>query len=462
LVDAGQDFTTTVAVGMIIYNETDESKATVVTVDSDTTLTTTALVGTEDSELTWAEDDEYRIALAAEATTLVDAGQDFLTTVAVGMIIYNDTDKSEATVTVVVSDTQITTAALVGTGTSDLTWAMGDEYSIYLAAGTSDATTLVDATQDFETTVAVGMIIYNVTDESEATVVTVDSDTTLTTTALTALVGTEDNDLTWAMGDEYSIYLPAQATTLVDAMAGFPVPAPQNFLTTVAVGMTIYNETDNSEATVVTVDSDTQITTTALVARPGDRVTSDLVWTMGDKYWIYQGPLIPGAAFDGTGREIVVRGSAHANDIGTAAADRAPDYCADCHDPHSLEADCTGCHTGLSATAHPVAMAQLTCVACHGGDADIDGMGWDDLDGDDVLGSDGDVFTIGTVSTPAFPPGAPSSFAAANTHILNRAAKNCQSCHYVIGDLKTAGSRGAPDVLYTEDNPWGLSHKDNT
>jgi mono/diheme cytochrome c family protein len=294
------------------------------------------------------------------------------------------------------------------------------------------------------------MIIYNITDKSKATVVTVVNDTTLTTTAL---VGTETSDLTWAMGDEYVIYLAAQATTLVDAGTAFPPPGnPQNFETTVAVGMTIYNETDNSEATVVTVDSDTELTTTALVARPGDRVTSDLTWAQGDTYWIYQGPLIPGGAFDGTGRMINVRGSAHANDIGTAAADRAPDYCADCHDPHSLAADCTDCHTSLSAIPHPAAMAQVDCVACHNGDADLD-IGWADLDSDDVLGSAGDMFTVGAADG--------AEVTAAVTHYINRTSASCQGCHYVEGDLKTAGSRGAPDVLYTEDNPWGLDHQDN-
>ena len=87
-------------------------------------------------------------------------------------------------------------------------------------------------------------------------------------------------------------------------------------------------------------------------------------------------------------------------------------------------------------------MADVGCTACHTGE-DTD-MGWVDLDEDEVLGSAGDIFTL-----------------EATSHFINREAKNCQSCHYVIGDLKTAGSRGAPDVLWEEDNPYGLDHQDN-
>ena len=224
------------------------------------------------------------------------------------------------------------------------------------------------------------------------------------------------------------------ATTLIDA--------DQDFETTVEVGMEIYNSTDNSLAEVVAVVDDETITTTALVARPSDHVESDLTWAEGDKYYIYEGPLIPGSAFDGTGRAIVVRGSAHANGIGTLAVDMAPEYCSDCHNPHSLEADCTDCHTDLpAAVGHIASMAQVTCVACHNGDPELDGLGWDDLDEDEVLGSAGDLFRPGSLVVPPGPPG-PAEFTPANTHWIDRTALNCNDCHYT-------------------DNEWGLSVKDD-
>jgi hypothetical protein len=225
------------------------------------------------------------------------------------------------------------------------------------------------------------------------------------------------------------------ATTLIDA--------DQDFETTVEVGMEIYNETDNSLAEVVTVDSDTQITTTALVARPSDQVESDLTWAEGDKYHIYEGPLLPGSAFDGSGRGITVRGSAHANGIGTLPADMAPEYCSDCHDPHSLEADCTSCHTSLpAAVGHIASMDQVTCIACHNGDPELDGLGWADLDEDEVEGSAGDLFMPGGLAPESGAPGAPMVFTPSITHWIDRTALNCNDCHYT-------------------DNEWGLSVKDD-
>lgn len=230
------------------------------------------------------------------------------------------------------------------------------------------------------------------------------------------------------------------ATTLIDA--------DQDFLTTVEVGMDIYNETDNSLAEVVAIVDDTTITTTALVARPSDQVESDLTWAEGDKYHIYEGPLISGGAFNGTGRGIAVRGSAHANGIGTLVADMAPEYCSDCHNPHSLEADCTSCHTNLpAASGHIVQMAKVTCVACHSGDPDLDGVGWDDLDEDNVEGSAGDLFKPGGLAPESGAPGAAMVFTPSSTHIIDREALNCNSCHYVIDDD------------HDEDNPWGLSDR---
>jgi len=66
------------------------------------------------------------------STSLTEAGQNFQTTVDVGMIAYNVTDASTAYVTAVGSDTSITTTALSG-GTDDF-WESGDSYYIYSGA----------------------------------------------------------------------------------------------------------------------------------------------------------------------------------------------------------------------------------------------------------------------------------------------------------------------------------------
>ncbi len=205
--------------------------------------------------------------------------------------------------------------------------------------------------------------------------------------------------------------------------------AGQDFLTTVEVGMDVYNETDNSHATVSAVVDDASITTTALAGGTAN------VWTAEDKYYIYEGPLVPGGIFDGTAHQIVVGGSAHPNEIGIAAADRGPSSCVECHDAHSLQASCQDCHIDLATDAramsvgHDARMAKVTCVGCHSADPVLDAMGWVDAEARDV-------FTVGTASVPR--GGGAPVFAAANTHLVNRTAKACADCHFA-------------------ENTWGLS-----
>ncbi|MBU8913606.1 MAG: hypothetical protein KOO61_06240 [Spirochaetales bacterium] len=205
--------------------------------------------------------------------------------------------------------------------------------------------------------------------------------------------------------------------------------AGQDFMATVKAGMDVYNETDNSHATVSAVVDDGSITTTALTGGAAN------VWSAEDKYYIYEGPLVPGGIFDGTAHQIVVGGSAHPNEIGIAAADRGPSSCIECHDPHSLEtSSCIACHEDLSKASnamdigHDDRMAKVTCVGCHSADPVLDAMGWVDAEARDV-------FTIGTKSVPR--GGGAPVFSSSNTHLINRTAKACTDCH-------------------TADNSWGI------
>ena len=196
--------------------------------------------------------------------------------------------------------------------------------------------------------------------------------------------------------------------------------AGQDFMTTVKVGMDVYNETDNSHAKVTAIVDDASITTTALTGGAAN------VWAAEDKYHIYQGPLVAGGIFDGTAHQIIVGGSAHPNEIGMAAADRGPSSCVECHDAHALDASCKDCHIGLDSDprakeiGHDPLMAKVTCIGCHSADPALDAMGWVDAEARDI-------FTVGTKSVPR--GGGDPVFAAANTHRINRTAKACADCH---------------------------------
>ena len=77
--------------------------------------------------------------------------------------------------------------------------------------------------------------------------------------------------------------------TATDGTATSLTETGQDFLTTVAVGMTVFNETDNSLATVTAVNDDESITTTALIGRatrPESKIVTELTWETDDKYHI--------------------------------------------------------------------------------------------------------------------------------------------------------------------------------
>ena len=125
-------------------------------------------------------------------------------------------------------------------------------------SGTTDSTTtnkLVDSTQNFSSTVIVGTMVVNTTNNTVSHVAIVDSNTSLTL-----------RDDIMVSGDTYTIGQPAHPTTALktgDAgttdgtTASKLVDSSQNFLTTVTAGMFITNTTDDTYTKVTAVDSDT-------------------------------------------------------------------------------------------------------------------------------------------------------------------------------------------------------------
>ena len=144
--------------------------------------------------------------------------------------------------------------------------------------GASPTTVLHDTTAKFSTNgVKAGDSISNVTDASTATVVTVDSNIKLTTTAL---AGGTDNK--YESGDSYRV----TSTTMLDDTAA-------TFVTNgVAVGdYVILNATASKPgeyAKVTAVVSETVLTTAAL--------TDDAVYTLADSYDVVNNIFIPSAA----------------------------------------------------------------------------------------------------------------------------------------------------------------------
>ena len=115
-----------VKAGDSMSNVTDGSTATVVSVDSEIKLTTTALTGPGDNE--WQLNDVWRVT---STTLLVDTAATFVTNgVAVGnYVIINDGSANYAKVVSVDSETQLTTEALTGTDT----YTLNDSYDVVLS-----------------------------------------------------------------------------------------------------------------------------------------------------------------------------------------------------------------------------------------------------------------------------------------------------------------------------------------
>ena len=127
----------------------------------------------------------------------------------------------------------------------------------------------------------------------------------------------------------------------------------------------------------------------------------------------------------GSRHMIRLGGGAHSNQAGTTK--KRPAECTDCHDPHTMKADCKMCHAasfaaGTKTPGHDAAHAKVTCTACHdasgmkAGPVDAKGGMWLSIGISVVAGRES--------ATPAY------------SHYFARAA-DCTRCHY-------------------NDNPWKL------
>lgn len=137
----------------------------------------------------------------------------------------------------------------------------------------------------------------------------------------------------------------------------------------------------------------------------------------------------------GSKHQIVVGGPAHSNQI-TFAGNR-PELCADCHDPHSLEATCSNskCHTDImnpekGIQGHDADHAKVDCFACH--DSSGAPVGIDPVTKRFTTGS-----TTGGGMAGAVSGAGDAAFAPAASHQLIK-KNDCTRCH-------------------SEGNPWGLS-----
>jgi Cytochrome c7 and related cytochrome c len=129
----------------------------------------------------------------------------------------------------------------------------------------------------------------------------------------------------------------------------------------------------------------------------------------------------------GTSHQITMGGGAHSNQMGTTT--RRPWDCTECHDAHSLKADCKACHAKSFAAdtktpGHDAAHAKVTCTACH------DSSGAKAAPVDAKGGLWYSQFTSVSASSGRV------SIVSGYSHEIARAA-DCTRCHY-------------------NDNPWKL------
>jgi hypothetical protein len=125
-----------------------------------------------------------------------------------------------------------------------------------------------------------------------------------------------------------------------------------------------------------------------------------------------------GSGGNGANHEIILGGSAHANFAGAWPQEYRPQYCTDCHDPHSSQVkQCEDCHTKTAETHTDVLpmMDTVTCMACH------------DASGAEVgYPVEGGPFT--TMLTTAGTRGAPDSVAEIVSHSIVWKV-SCTRCH---------------------------------
>ena len=199
------------------------------------------------------------------ATTLRDTKAHFGTKpVEVGDSIYNITEGKSVNVVGVDSQIQLTTSEVDN-------W-VGDVYVVgkLTAADNSNATVLIDPNATFSTDgVQVGDVIYNVNEGKSVKVVSVDSETKLTTEKV-------DN---WSSDQYVTITDTADAdsseTVLQHATASFVTDGvkPRDL---------IYNITEGKTVRVLKVESETKLTTAAVGSWAGDQFTLNVAGGAGN------------------------------------------------------------------------------------------------------------------------------------------------------------------------------------
>ena len=132
--------------------------------------------------------------------------------------------------------------------------------------------------------------------------------------------------------------------------------------------------------------------------------------------------------------KITLGGNAHLNYGGFLGESPPPQYCSDCHDPHSLEpAACEDCHADVVESAEHIKgkgfhLTKVTCMACH------------DAEGYDVgPHPDETVSTMWVTQETTTARGQTSTSAVISHSIVYKVS--CDRCHFA-------------------DNPNGLTHYD--
>jgi hypothetical protein len=182
----------TIKPGMLIRNVTDDSYATIVSIDSATQLTTTALSGGSDGTFSTSDSVEINVLVAAiDNTYSVYTSSEEVISKGIALNVTDAYGDEISTLNEIPKDTTQSSYLLLKSGSTytryRYTKAIGKKITIdtlKLTAGVGgDGTTLIGT--GFTAGARVGDIVYNVTDGSHATIVTVDSNTQITTTALT-------------------------------------------------------------------------------------------------------------------------------------------------------------------------------------------------------------------------------------------------------------------------------------
>lgn len=143
----------------------------------------------------------------------------------------------------------------------------------------------------------------------------------------------------------------------------------------------------------------------------------------------------------GVDHEVILGGSAH-NNWAATLGERRPDYCTDCHNPHTQRPlGCIDCHEGVTTlethagggTANATHLAAVSCIACH--DASGAEVG---PHPDEAMGG---IFT--TVETAMGRSGTVTT-----TPILSHSVQwlvDCERCHFEENtwELPTFGDAGS-------------------